>query len=283
MGLQFPQSVKPKYFGFTDWGNCNPKYALQPGLDLNGNEYSFENGKPVRKFMKYPDDVRLKKYKNLGNSKREGMFLYGDLPYETANGTEYVTSDNGAYKLYIRDQVGIFRDTDPASFSPNPSSGTQTPKSAMAYGDQNSGWCLIKYPIYRSDDAGKIESDYALIRLAEIYYYLAEIRFYQGRKAEAEKLLNYVRKRYYPAGSSSLYPENGSALTEQELLDEWGREFLGEGLRRQTLCRFGIFNSGTWWDKEPDSDNHTMWIPLSRITLNTNPNLKQNPGYPSVN
>ena len=95
----------------------------------------------------------------------------------------------------------------------------------MAYGDQNSGWCLIKYPIYRSDDAGKIESDYALIRLAEIYYYLAEIRFYQGRKAEAEKLLNYVRKRYYPAGSSSLYPENGSALTEQELLDEWGREF----------------------------------------------------------
>ena len=158
------------------------------------------------------------------------------------NGTEYVTSDNGAYKLYIRDQVGIFRDTDPASFSPNPSSGTQTPKSAMAYGDQNSGWCLIKYPIYRSDDAGKIESDYALIRLAEIYYYLAEIRFYQGRKAEAEKLLNYVRKRYYPAGSSSLYPENGSALTEQELLDEWGREFLGEGLRRQTLCRFGIFN-----------------------------------------
>lgn len=80
-----------------------------------------------------------------------------------------------------------------------------------------------------------------------------------------------------------MYPENGSALTEQELLDEWGREFLGEGLRRQTLCRFGIFNSGTWWDKEPDPDNHTMWIPLSRTTLNTNPNLKQNPGYPSVN
>ena len=105
----------------------------------------------------------------------------------------------------------------------------------------------------------------------------------EAAKAEAEKLLNYVRKRYYPAGSSSLYPENGSALTEQELLDEWGREFLGEGLRRQTLCRFGIFNSGTWWDKEPDPDNHTMWIPLSRTTLNTNPNLKQNPGYPSVN
>ena len=62
-----------------------------------------------------------------------------------------------------------------------------------------------------------------------------------GKKAEAEKLLNYVRKRYYPAGSSSLYPENGSALTEEELLDEWGREFLGEGLRRQTLCEVREF------------------------------------------
>lgn len=74
MFWQVAPFLSPKYFGFTDWGNCNPKYALQPGLDLNGNEYSFENGKPVRKFMKYPDDVRLKKYKNLGNSKREGMF-----------------------------------------------------------------------------------------------------------------------------------------------------------------------------------------------------------------
>lgn len=271
------------YFGFTDWGNCNPKYALQPGLDLNGNEYSFENGKPVRKFLKYPDDVRLKKYRNLGNSKREGMFLYGDLPYTESDGTvKYVRSDNDAYQLYIRDQVGVFQDTDPSNPSPDPSSGKETPASTMAYGDQNSGWCLIKYPIYRSDDAGKIESDYAVIRLAEIYYYLAEIKFKKGEKDKAEKLLNDVRKRYYPTGSSSLYPEDGSLITEQELLDEWGREFVGEGQRRRVLCRFGIFNSGTWWDKTPDADNHTMWVPLSRSVLSSNPNLKQNPGYPDI-
>ena len=74
----------------------------------------------------------------------------------------------------------------------------------------------------------------------------------------------------------------GSVITEQELLDEWGREFLGEGLRRQTLCRFGVFNTGTWWDKTPDSDNHTMWVPISRNALNTNPKLKQNPGYDDI-
>lgn len=271
------------YFGFTDWGRCNPKYALQPGLDLNGKEYAFDNGKPVRKFMNYPDDVRLKKYRNLGGSKREGMFLYGSLPYTEADGTvKYVRSDNDAYQLYLRDQVGIFQDTDSLSASPRPSSGKETPESGMAYGDQNSGWCLIKYPIYRSDDAGKIEADYAVIRLAEIYYYLAEIKFNKGEKAEAARLLNYVRKRYYPEGSPSLYKEDGSQLTRQELLDEWGREFLGEGQRRRVLCRFGVYNSGTWWDKQPDADNHTMWVPLSRTVLGANPKLKQNPGYPSL-
>ena len=152
----------------------------------------------------------------------------------------------------------------------------------MTSGDQNSGWCIIKYPFYPSDDPNKIESDYAMLRLPEVIYYLAEIRFNQGNKAEAERLLNTVRRRNYPAGSPSLYPEDGSMLTKQELLDEWGREFLAEGLRRQTLCRFGVYNTGRWWDKEPDNDSHTMWLPLSRTTLNTNPNLKQNPGYPEI-
>lgn len=272
------------YFGFTDWGRCNPKYALQPGLDLEGREYTFDNGKPVRKFMNYPDDVRLKKYRNLGKGKREGLFLYGTLDYSTPDGkTKYVRSDNDAYQLYIRDQVGIFQDTDTLSVSPAPSSGKETPKSAMPYGDQNSGWCLVKYPIYRSDDPAKIESDYTVIRLAEIYYYLAEIKFNKGERASAAKLLNTVRKRYYPEGSPSLYNEDGSQITKQELLDEWGREFIGEGQRRRVLCRFGVYNSGTWWDKEPDADKHTMWIPLSRTVLQTNPNLKQNPGYPTIN
>ena len=271
------------YFGFTDWGNCNAKFSLQPGLDLQGNEYTFDNGKPVRKFQKYADDYRLKKYRNKGHGKREGLFLYGTLDYQTPSGeTKYVRADNDAYQLYIRDQVGIFQDTDPSSASPRPSSGKPTPESAMPYGDQNSGWYMVKYPIYASDDPAKIEADYALLRLAEIYYNLAEIKFNKGDKATAAKLLNKVRKRNYPAGSPSLYPEDGSQLTKQELLDEWGREFLGEGHRRRVLCRFGLYNSGKWWDKNPDADNHTMWVPLSRTALMTNPNLVQNDGYPGI-
>ena len=270
----------PPYFGFTELGDMNPRIALQPGLDLYGNEYTFDNGKPVRKFMKYPDDVRLKKYRNLGNSTREGMFLREALDYIGPDGTvQYVRADNNRYMIYLRDQVGWFEDTDTSSLSPAPSSGPPTMISSMDHADQSSGWCMIKYPIYRGDDVGKMEADYAVIRLPEVYYALAECKFRSGDRSTAAKLLNEVRARYYPAGSTSLYNEDGSQITEQELLDEWGREFLGEGHRRTVLCRFGAYTSTEWWDKLPEADDHTMILPFARTILQSNPNLVQNPGY----
>ena len=82
-----------------------------------------------------------------------------------------------------------------------------------------------------------------------------------------------------PAGSPSLYKTDGSQLTDQEMLDEWGREFLVEGRRRTDLIRWGVFNSGTWWDKQPDADNHTAIFPIGQNVLNVSTQLKQNPGY----
>jgi hypothetical protein len=110
-----------------------------------------------------------------------------------------------------------------------------------------------------------------------MYYSLAECKFRRGDKATAAELLNKVRARYYPEGSSSLY--TADEITEQELLDEWGREFLGERLRRTVLCRFGVY-TGEWWDKPQEPDDHTMLLPFARTVLDANPNLVQNPGYP---
>lgn len=260
-----------KYLEFTDFGTANPKYALQPGRDVTGNLYNFTSnlGQPFVKFQNYPDDARLKLYKNLGNSAREGMFLYGYLTYNDGKNT--VTTTKG-YNLYIRDQVGWFNDLAPGVV---PSDLT----SNMNHADQNSGVYFVKYPFYKTTDTHKIESDYAEVRLAEVYYALAECKFRKGDKTGAEKLLNTVRKRYYPVGSPSLYPENGSKLTEAELLDEWGREFLGEGRRRTDLIRFGKFNTATWWDKTADADNHTEIFPIGQEVLGVSSQLKQNPGY----
>ena len=60
----------------------NTKYAASPSYDLDGNLYDYELGMPVQNFRKYPGDERMKLYKNLGNSCREGMFLFGYLEYQ---------------------------------------------------------------------------------------------------------------------------------------------------------------------------------------------------------
>ncbi|WEK37772.1 MAG: RagB/SusD family nutrient uptake outer membrane protein [Candidatus Pseudobacter hemicellulosilyticus] len=266
----------PLYCGFTDYGQSNPRYALQPGRDVDSAEYSFALGKPFVKFQRYPDDYRLKLYKNLGDSKREGMFLYGYLPYERVKDgvtiKDTVRGNKGPYPLFIRDQVGWFLDAKP---------GTRIAdkESNMNHADHNSGIFLVKYPMYPTPDPNRITSAYAEIRLSEIYYSLAECKYRGGDKVAAATLLNQVRQRNYPAGSPSLYAADGSQLTDQELLDEWGREFIGENRRRTDLIRWGVFNAGTWWDKSPDADNHTAIFPIGRDIMGANPHFAQNPGY----
>jgi hypothetical protein len=266
------------YFQVTANGGGNPKYAMQPSLDVDGKEYPFALGKPFAKFKKYGDDVRLKLYKNLGGGKREGMFLFGTILDPATN--KPIQSDNG-YDLYIRDQVGLFnRVVNGKLTAYGPSEVNPDKRSDIAYADQNSGVYPVKYPIYPTTDvANSLESDYAEIRLAEIYYSLAECKFRAGDKAGASVLLNVVRKRNYPANSASLYEVDGSELTEQELLDEWGREFIVEGRRRTDLVRWDKYTTGTWWDKTPDKDGHTNIFPIGLNVLGTSPQLVQNPGY----
>jgi len=261
-----------KYFGL-DGISYNTRFALQPGRDVDSVEYPFAMGKPFMKFQKYPDDFRLKKYRNLGNSTREGMFLYGYLPYKDAGTGEIVNvKSNRGYTIFSRDQVGFFKDTPPGQ-------PLADKVSNMNHADDNSGVWLVKYPFYPTADVNKLASAYAEIRYAEIYYSLAECRYRAGDKAAASELLNAVRQRNYPAASPSLYATDGSELTDIEMLDEWGREFIGEGRRRTDLIRWNKFNTEPWWDKTPDPDDHTKIYPIGKNIRNLSPNLKPTPGY----
>ena len=257
-------------------GDHNCKYRLAPSVAPDGKPYTTTLGRPVAKMKEYPEDYRLKMYRNLGNSTREGMMLYGYLEYTENGVTKKVSSPEGGYDLYLRDAVAQFKDTPPEEA---PSSLV----SDMLHGDHNSGWGYVKYPFYTDEDEGQLEADWVEIRLPEIYYSLAECELRSGNVSEAGKLLNYVRKRNYPTEVVDQYlyqPEGPVVLDEQELLDEWGREFLAEGRRRTDLIRFGVFGGGDWWDKEADADAHTEIFPLHRDVLNANPKLQQNEGYP---
>lgn len=257
-------------------GDHNTKYAASPSYAPNGELYNYTLGMPIQKFRKYAGDERMKLYRNLGDSRREGLFLYGALEYTDENGQKKkVKAPEVDYDLYIRDAVGKFQGLAPEKW-------LDASSSTLRDGDHNSGWHFAKYPFYSDDDAHQMESDYTEIRLPEVIYSLAECKLREGKKADAAKLLNSVRRRNYPQDKLAevLYaPEGSATLDMDEMLDEWGREFFAESRRRIDLIRYNKFTSGTWWDKTPDADEHTKIFPIMRPILNANPALVQNPGY----
>jgi len=114
------------------------------------------------------------------------------------------------------------------------------------------------------------------IRLAEMYYALAEVKFRSGDIAGAARLLDAVRERNFPEDkwAANSYENNLSRLTEDEFVDELGREFIGERHRRTDLVRWNRFNDA-WWDKAVDSDDRTVF-PIPSQAINANPLLKPN-------
>ena len=118
-----------------------------------------------------------------------------------------------------------------------------------------------------------MEPDGAEMRLTEIVYSLAECKVRLGDKASAATLLNSVRIRNFTAADWPSLAYTPDQITEQELVDEWGREFLGERRRRTDLIRFNMFTQGTWWDKQPTPANK-KYFPIPNKALNTNPLLK---------
>lgn len=137
--------------------------------------------------------------------------------------------------------------------------------------------------------------DVPLMRTAEAYMTLAEALFRQGKTGDALTYVNKVRARSNAAELAT--------LTEQDLLDEWLREFYHEGRRRIDLVRFGQLvgptakmtwegRSGSNTKKVKSYDNVNAWnttveaidahyalYPIPETDVVANPNVNQNPGY----
>jgi hypothetical protein len=127
-------------------------------------------------------------------------------------------------------------------------------------------------------------TDFPLFRLGEQYLIYAEAVLRGGTGGSQAQALTYVNallERAY--GNTS--GDYGS-LTLQNILDERAKELYWECFRRTDLIRYGLFTSGNYlwpWKGGVLSgtgvDDHYNLFPLPATDLNTNPNLKQNPGY----
>jgi starch-binding outer membrane protein, SusD/RagB family len=256
----------------NDWGGWNGIH-LTPSRDLEGNVYDYKLGKPFEKYA--ADDKRKQPFTTTGTGGQyEGFFLFGpQYEFNKAKGFGYDlnkpvngTEEYTGKPLVFVDQVGRFSE-----------GATGLAKgSQVSLGEENSGVRFIKFPwLPMSQNLFQFNSA-PEVRLAEIYYALAECKYRAGDKAGAATLLDAVRKRNFPADKwpAHSYEANLAILTDDEFVDELGREFLGERHRRTDLIRWNRFGE-EWWDKPQDATDKSVF-PIPARQLNANPLLKPN-------
>lgn len=145
------------------------------------------------------------------------------------------------------------------------------------------GVSVVKFQNIRTDggathDVEFPDMDIPLLRYAEAFLTRAEAQYRLGNTAAALADVNVIRTR---ANATPL-----TTLSEQDLIDEWSREFYLEGRRRSDLNRFDMFTGGkyvwAWKGGVPAGqtvDSHFNLYPIPADDINNNPNMTQNPGY----
>lgn len=257
----------------NDWGGWNGIH-LTPSLDLEGDELPYTLGKPYEKFA--DTDKRKQPFHTTATGgEYEGFFLIGQMyEFDKVKGYGYDstktvkgTEEWNGQPLKFVDQVGRF------SEKPN---GRWLEGSHVNTGEENSGVRLLKFPwLPMSQNLFQFNAA-PEIRLAEIYYSLAECKYRAGDKAGAAVLLDAVRERNFDADDweAQSYQADLDRLTDDEFVDELGREFLGERHRRTDLIRWNRFGA-EWWDKPADGADKSIF-PIPNQAINANPLLKPN-------
>jgi len=141
---------------------------------------------------------------------------------------------------------------------------------------EGQGVRIDKWPVDPAHVQQDNGNDYAWFRLGEMYLIRAEANNELGNTAAAIADLNLIRARAFNP------PQPTTAVTQAQvrdaILNERLFEFPWEGKRRQDLVRAGKFTSGTWYAKTTSTPFRVLF-PIPQTQIETNPQLKQNPGY----
>ncbi|QQD13235.1 RagB/SusD family nutrient uptake outer membrane protein [Sphingobacterium sp. UDSM-2020] len=261
-----------EYFS-QDMGGNNGAH-LTPSRKPDGTLYSsdFKLGSPFETFS--AGDFRKSPYRYLGTENYEGMFIVG--PHLSPDGKAILGGEEyNKQPLNFVDQVARFSEVGQGK---KYSSVAQLP-SKMSEGEENTGIRLVKVPIPNlANNTLRWGADMPVIRLAEIYYMLAECEFRVGDKTKAVSLINDVRKRNFTE-NIDLNPVTTANIDKYRFLDEWSIEFIGEGRRRTDLIRWKAFTTENWWDHSPSNSSHLNRFPIPNQAIAGNNMLEQNPGY----
>jgi hypothetical protein len=139
-----------------------------------------------------------------------------------------------------------------------------------------------------------MDNDVAVFRYADVLLMKAEAEWRLGNTADALTLVNQIRTRAGLTDLASLdgpvsFDMTGPSVAGGELFNEIGREMFAEHHRRQDLIRWDLFLDNAKW--VPPFNNpgdvivaepYLKIFPIGKSKLDANPNLVQNPGYPTA-
>lgn len=140
------------------------------------------------------------------------------------------------------------------------------------------GVMLTKYVGSTAGTTQIYDNDFPIYRYADVLLLLAEAKTKLGEDPSAE--INAIRQRAY-GNTYTPHVNGGQTVNMNAILDEYLREFIGEGKRWWALRRAG--DSYVYANLNPTyfsaASTAKFLLPLSVGMLTADPLLKQTPGY----
>jgi|GEM_PF-60301 hypothetical protein len=231
------------------------------------------------------------------NDQRTGQYLTGQQfqgdgvtnypPYKNwvVNNTDYCCTYNGDTSVNNTTRIGDYYNSQHSPVIYYDTMNEFTFGTSPAY-FRHAGVRNIKYwPQPGLPANNDMANAYVLFRLADVYLMRGEAEYWKGDLADALTDFNVIRARAYsgsPAHNWTL-----ADLTPDNILQERARELAWEDVRRIDQIRMQVYTGVPYFTRARNyppkpadaSDNHTFFLPIPLTEINTNPNLKQNPGY----
>ena len=194
--------------------------------------------------------------------------------------------------VYDKDGVTLLKDKDeeksPAIIVPTLHSLTEA--------TDLEGARMFKYEVDREGRYDYCENDFVLFRYADVLWMKEEAILRGGSGSSDMNSADFKRLRArtfdYSTGDKeaaykAAYPNCApGSVTLAGILDERGREFAWENMRRRDLIRFGKFNDPKYVEFVTGTDDYRKWFPIPYAVLESslrdesgNAIWTQNPGY----
>lgn len=189
----------------------------------------------------------------------EGSFLIGPMTDPTTG--EVIVTDHGRDLIHTIDFTMM-----------------STDKYDGLWGEvqQEEGARCNKWTYEAGMNNTDMENDFHIFRLADVYLMKAEALVRMGKdNAEATRLVNAIRSRGF--GNND---HNYAQVDLENIYQERRFELAWELYSRQDMIRFGKFSEPGYLRPETTPDYRKIF-PIPYSAWQTNPNLTQNPGYPS--